>query len=1376
MKRGILLSSLMFALMLLIFVIPMAAAPVDTDIGSTANTISRSGVEQAWVVGPSMCFDWTRFDAEYYPGTGLVYIMGGRSGSDTDGTIYSFNPITNDCLPTGTTMPNPISNYTINLVNDGSHDLLCTFGGREAAGTQTLNVQCYDPNANTVSVVTNMPVEWTGFVSGAQVVVDNVVYIFGGFNPAGPVYMTDRTDEYDPITQTFTNIGNLNLARSYIMATAVDGIVYAFGGDTFPAGSLVAQTIAEKLDPAIGTWDDIGVADMPSAGDEGQAFGFDSSSAYPFANQIVIATLSQWSGASDEVILYDVASDTYNVDFPNLNNARRNHASAFVSLDSPDPNDGMPGMWIFGGYLTGDAPPYAPAEFYPLPSAPTICNVLLVDDDWDFDDVIPNDGGRPYYTSTLDSLGYPYEVWDTVTQGDPVYSDLAPYDAVVWFTGYDWQTPFTPYNETEVAAYLDAGGNLLLSSQEYHYAYGLTPFLQGYLGVDNITDDVVELDPVGNTGNPIGDGLGPYTMVRPDDWAAYWPTAGYEGPYDDVANPIIGAESPFRYNASAQNNSTNLDAGTFKTIYLAFPFEWIDTVEERDEIMGPALDWLCGAPSTGEYYLTPPAQAGSGVAGDTITYTLSIINSLGFEETFNLAYDSLWLTQGPESVTVSAGTTEDFFVYVSVPEDANCYDTDTALVTATSESNPSDSKHAEINSSVTPAGTGSVEGFIYDANTNLGIENGHLAIYVGDVWLEAYADADGAYTIPAVGACLYDGDANATGYFDQYGLMIDVGVGDPTSYDIYLDASSPNLLGNPVNVIVPPDTTDTFKLILSNEGSGDLYFHITEVPSGTYELPLYIDPAMPTGVDPQVYRDINASPDGTTKFIVYMHQQADLSAAYEMDWSTRGQYVLDTLQDVAHQTQANLITDLNKRGVSYESRYIVNALVISGNRTLIDFLAGQPEVGFIGPNIAIPAPAPVSIDPTVNAPDAVEWNIQKVMADMVWTTYDVTGEGIVISNLDTGVQWGHPALINQYRGWDGMVANHNYNWWDPYNQNPTEPSDADAHGTHTMGTMLGSDNPSDPLNATNAIGMAPGAQWIACDGFDNNTGYGYDAELLECAEFLLAPWDLSGQNPDPEMRPDIINNSWGGGQAQWWYNQAIYAWRAAGIMGVFSIGNPGSTCGMAGSPGDGTNIIGVGATDINDTVAGFSGRGPAAITGLTKPDVSAPGVNIRSSVPGSTYQGGWEGTSMAAPHVSGAVALIWSAVPELRGDVQITSWILEQTAFGLTTNEGCGGDLPDEIPNNTYGWGRINAYDAIFMALETDWDITWLAVEPDGGTVSPHASMAISLTFDTTGLTFGQCYVSDLLFEYNDPYITQEVVPVELCIGYPNLNLPFIIR
>jgi hypothetical protein len=187
------------------------------------------------------------------------------------------------------------------------------------------------------------------------------------------------------------------------MATP-DGIIYAFGGDTFDGGSLIAQTIAEKMDPTIGTWDDASVADLPTAGDEGRAFGFNSDSVYGIANQIVIATLAQWSGASAEVILYDVATNMYDITFEDLINARRNHAGVFIPTNSDDPNDGLPGMWVFGGYLTGDNPPYAPAEFYPL-AAPTTCNVLLVDDDWDFDAVVPNDGGRPYYTSTLDVLG-----------------------------------------------------------------------------------------------------------------------------------------------------------------------------------------------------------------------------------------------------------------------------------------------------------------------------------------------------------------------------------------------------------------------------------------------------------------------------------------------------------------------------------------------------------------------------------------------------------------------------------------------------------------------------------------------------------------------------------------------------------------------------------------------------------------------------------------------------------------------------------------------------------------------------------------------------------------------------------------------------------
>ena len=871
---------------------PKATQETNNALPEATTVDSNQTLLGPWTVGPSMCFDLTRLDGEYYPGTGLVYFLGGRTGGSTVGNIYSFNPVTSQCLDTGAVMPDPVSNYTVNLVNNGTSDLLCTFGGRNATGGSSLAVQCYDPNANTTSLVTTLPVEWTGYGPGAQVVVGNIVYIFGGFNstavPPTP-FMTARTDKYDPVANTFTQLGDLNLARSYIMATAVDGIIYAFGGDTYESASLVAQVTAEKMDPAVGTWDDASVADLPTAGDEGRAFGFNSDSPYGIANQIVIATLAQWSGASAEVIQYDVASNTYDITFDDLNNARRNHAGVFVPTNSDDPNDGLPGMWVFGGYLTGDNPPYAPAEFYPL-AAPTTCNVLLVDDDWDFDTVIPNDGGRPYYTSTLDALGDPYVVWDTVSQGDPSAADMAAYDAVIWFTGYAWeQGVFTPANEADAATYLDSGGNFLLSSQEYHYEAGvITPFMANYLGVQDMTDDATELDPVGNTGNPIGDGLGPYTMVRPDDWAAYWPTGDSEGPYDDYANPLTGAESPFRFNASTENNSTNLDSGVFKSAFLAWPFEWIDTVDERVEILGAALGWMCAPPAAGEFYLTPPGQDGSAVAGGTIAYTLTIINSLGYDESFDISYGSVWPTSGPASVAVPDGDSVDFVVTVTTPVDANCYAADTALVTATAAGDPTDFKTANLNSSIDPPGMGGVGGEISDANTGLGIENAYLYMEVdADHWFETYTDADGLYSIPNVPACTYTATANAYGYFDVYGLAFDVTVGDPITMDVALDASLPVLTGAPVNVAIPPDSAYTYTLNLANQGTGDLYFHVSEVPAGTYPLPLYTDPAMPTGIDPQVLGEYRCS---TRRFYEVHRLYAPASRSircirYGLDWA-----------------------------------------------------------------------------------------------------------------------------------------------------------------------------------------------------------------------------------------------------------------------------------------------------------------------------------------------------------------------------------------------------------------------------------------------------------------------------------------------------------
>ena len=311
---------------------------------------------------PAGCPDWTRFDGEYYPGTGLVYFLGGRGGAtggDTFGDIFTFDPVAHTCADTGANMPTPISNYTINLVNNGSADLLCTFGGRKADASQTTDVQCYDIAANTASVVTTLPTPWTGFGPYATAVVDNTVYIFGGFNNLAPPYTTARTDAYNPLTNTFTQKGDLNMARSYIMPAVVDGMIYAFGGDTFDGTNLVAQTIAEVFDPALGTWNDAAVADLPTAVGEGRAFGFDTASGFDQAGKIIMAGGGLWPEDTNEAFAYDVASNSYDYAFPNLNVSRRDQAGFFVP--------GNPGaMWVFGGRSGADTPPYGVPEFLPV--------------------------------------------------------------------------------------------------------------------------------------------------------------------------------------------------------------------------------------------------------------------------------------------------------------------------------------------------------------------------------------------------------------------------------------------------------------------------------------------------------------------------------------------------------------------------------------------------------------------------------------------------------------------------------------------------------------------------------------------------------------------------------------------------------------------------------------------------------------------------------------------------------------------------------------------------------------------------------------------------------------------------------------------------
>ena len=209
----------------------------------------------------------------------------------------------------------------------------------------------------------------------------------------------------------------------------------------------------------------------------------------------------------------------------------------------------------------------------------------------------------------------------------------------------------------------------------------------------------------------------------------------------------------------------------------------------------------------------------------------------------------------------------------------------------------------------------------------------------------------------------------------------------------------------------------------------------------------------------------------------------------------------------------------------------------------------------------------------------------------MWSTFNDRGEGIVVASIDTGVRYTHQALVQKYRGNLGGSFDHNYNWWDPLDECPGEPCDTDTHGTHTMGTMIGDDG--DP--GANQIGVAPHATWISAKGCC------LDVALISSAQFILAPTDLNGDNPRPDLRPDVVNNSWGGGSGDPFFRPAVQAWIASGIFPAFSNGNNGPACGTAGSPGDYSETYSAGAFSESGTIAGFSSRGPSAFGASSSP-------------------------------------------------------------------------------------------------------------------------------------------------------------------------------
>ncbi|SCE65902.1 Serine protease, subtilisin family [Micromonospora coriariae] len=445
-------------------------------------------------------------------------------------------------------------------------------------------------------------------------------------------------------------------------------------------------------------------------------------------------------------------------------------------------------------------------------------------------------------------------------------------------------------------------------------------------------------------------------------------------------------------------------------------------------------------------------------------------------------------------------------------------------------------------------------------------------------------------------------------------------------------------------------------------------------------------------------------------FWVKLSAKANLDAAPNIaDWGKRGQYVYDALTSTAKTSQADVIQQLEANGADYESFWISNRILVEdGTMELAKELAAQSEVSQITETTKFDLVEPVKREKApANAPATAEWGLDFINAPEVWAQ-GFTGEGIVVSSVDTGVQFDHPALADGYRGRqpDGTIVN-DYNSFDSSGRcGAGNPCDVNGHGTHTMGTMMGDDGQG------NQIGVAPDAQWIEANGCDTCS----DADLLESGQWITAPTRTDGTDADPAMRPQVVNNSWGAvaaGAIDDWYQDITDAWAAAGIFSAWSAGNSGPGCQTTSSPGANTTNYSTGAIDSSGRIASFSSRGPGEGGGI-KPNISAPGVAVRSSVPGDGYAV-YNGTSMAAPHLAGAVAVLWSAAPALIGDIPGTWELLNQTAHNVD-DTSCGGTAEN---NNVYGEGTLDLAALIDAAPIGDMGtVAGTVTETDGDPIS----------------------------------------------------------
>ena len=444
-----------------------------------------------------------------------------------------------------------------------------------------------------------------------------------------------------------------------------------------------------------------------------------------------------------------------------------------------------------------------------------------------------------------------------------------------------------------------------------------------------------------------------------------------------------------------------------------------------------------------------------------------------------------------------------------------------------------------------------------------------------------------------------------------------------------------------------------------------------------------------------------ANPDDYIKVLVLLRDQVDVEAMNEQFYTEsvsiqqRAYILINALQEKAKNTQVNLLSYLQEKSdlgsvFTYESFWIGNLVMVEAKVDVINELMNRLDVSQMDLDAILQLDEPVEV--IENAPEAiesVEAGLKIINAHLLWAM-GITGQGRLVMNIDTGVQLQHPAL--QYK-WRGNHVPYNQAWFDP--SGSTTPNDCDYHGSHTMGTMVGRST-----TTGDTVGVAIDAEWIAAKTICSSP---HTSNSIAAFQWALNP---DGNPSTINDMPDVISNSWYDpdvtNECSGIYKTTFDALEAAGIAVIFSAGNNGPGASTITKPKNintnDVNVFCVGNIDgaawlsgSNNPINSSSSRGPSLCGGtgslLIKPEVSAPGTSVRSC----NSSGGYTlatGTSMAAPHVAGAVALLKQAFPNLTG-----KQILE-ALYNTARDLGTVGE------DNTYGKGLIDVY-AAFLSLGT---------------------------------------------------------------------------